>query len=61
MKKRVAIVTNGGLPSYYAHSINSIKHAEAFQELGYLVEVFTPLRIKEFFLLKKIDFYEHSF
>lgn len=59
MKKRVAIVTNGGLPSYNAHSINSIKHAEAFRELGYFVEVFTPLRIKEFFLLKKIDFYKH--
>lgn len=41
---KVAVVASGHIPSRWAHSINTVKHAQAFFELGYNVELITVLR-----------------
>jgi glycosyltransferase involved in cell wall biosynthesis len=44
---RIAIVSSGHIPSQWAHSINTVKHANAFREIGHEVELLTVMRLKE--------------
>ena len=57
MKKKIAIVCSGHVPSQFAHSINTVKHANAFFELGYNVELLTVQRFYEKKNLKKINIF----
>ena len=57
-KIKIAVVASGHIPSQFAHSINTIKHAEAFSELGYITEV---LSVKRFYENKYINQIENIF
>lgn len=52
---KVAVTIDGHIPSQYAHSINTVKHAYAFSQLGYEVEILSVLRYKEQQSLKTIS------
>jgi glycosyltransferase involved in cell wall biosynthesis len=52
---KIAIVSSAHVPSQYAHSINTVKHAAAFSKLGYAVELLCVQRYKETVYLKNID------
>lgn len=51
---KIQIVSAGDIPSLTAHSVNIIKHAKGFEDLGHYVKVFTVLRFFENILRKKI-------
>lgn len=53
-KKRIAVVSAGHIPSEWAHSINTMKHADGFSKLDYEVEVLSPERYEEYRLRKRI-------
>jgi glycosyltransferase involved in cell wall biosynthesis len=44
---KIAIILNGHVPSQWAHSINTVKHANAFLKLGYEVELLVVERYQE--------------
>tara|TARA_X000000950_G_scaffold215871_1_gene259802 strand:+ start:717 stop:1925 length:1209 start_codon:yes stop_codon:yes gene_type:complete len=52
---KIAVVSNGHIPSQWAHSINIVKHANAFSKLGHEIELLSVKRFKEDQLLKKIS------
>jgi glycosyltransferase involved in cell wall biosynthesis len=56
---KVAVVSSGNIPSMFANSINTIRHADAFQKLGHQVELYTVLRKNEKSFLKKINLQKH--
>jgi len=51
---KIAVVSSGNIPSNWANSINTTKHANGFWALGHKVEIFSPLRFYENKTLKKI-------
>lgn len=57
-KKRIAVVASGHIPSMWAHSINTVRHANAFKELGHQVELLSVGRYYEEKLSKNINFNE---
>ena len=50
---KIAIASNGHIPSQWAHSINTVKHANAFLKLGHEIELLSVKRFEEDQLLKK--------
>ena len=46
----IAVITSGDIPSYWAHSINSVKHAEGFHFMGHKCEILTVRRLKDIFM-----------
>ena len=52
---KIAIASSGHIPSQWAHSINIVKHANAFLKLGHEIELISVKRFKEDQLLKKIS------
>ena len=58
---KIAVASNGHIPSKYAHSINIMKHANAFFRLGHNVEILSVERYSENKFIKQIsnihDFY----
>ena len=52
---KIAIVAGGNIPSYWAHSINVMKHAQGFFKLNNEVEIFTIQRLQELKLRKKLE------
>ena len=58
---KIAIISTGHIPSYWAHSINVMKHANAFYKLNHEVEIITVQRLLEMKFRSKIgnihDFY----
>lgn len=44
---KIAVISSGDIPSQWAHSINTMKHAQGFYKLGYNVEVLTVERFLE--------------
>jgi glycosyltransferase involved in cell wall biosynthesis len=55
MQKRIAVVSSGHIPSEWAHSMNTMKHAEGFRDGGNHVEVFSVERYQERKKLGQID------
>jgi glycosyltransferase involved in cell wall biosynthesis len=51
---KIAIVSSGHIPSHFAHSINTVKHADAFAKLGHDVELLIVKRYQESKMLSKI-------
>ena len=49
---KIAVTSSGHIPSQHAHSINVVKHANAFVKLGYNVEL---LSVKRFYENKFIE------
>ena len=50
---KILIYSSGEIPSQRAHSINIIKHAQAFHDLNHKVEVYSKIRLlEEIFKLK---------
>jgi glycosyltransferase involved in cell wall biosynthesis len=52
---KIAVVCSGHIPSHYAHSINTVKHANAFAKLGHDVELLTVERYQEAKFNQEID------
>ena len=52
---KVAVVASGHIPSQWAHSINVMKHANAFRRLGHYVEVLSVKGYYEDKFLSRID------
>lgn len=52
---KIAIVSSNHIPSYFAHSINTVKHANAFSKLGHYVELLTVERSREADLRNEIN------
>tara|TARA_B100001093_G_scaffold427446_1_gene421795 strand:+ start:672 stop:1871 length:1200 start_codon:yes stop_codon:yes gene_type:complete len=52
---KIAVTSSGHIPSQYAHSINVVKHANAFVKLGYSVELLSVKRFYENEFIKEID------
>jgi len=46
-KIKIAVISSGHIPSQWAHSINTMKMANAFSKLGHNVEVLTVERYLE--------------
>lgn len=44
---KVAVVSSGNIPSQYANSINTVRHADGFQKNGHEVKIFTVMRQRE--------------
>lgn len=44
---RIAVISSGHIPSRWAHSITTVRMAEAFSELGHEVEILTVERLVE--------------
>ena len=58
---KIAVISSGNIPSQWAHSLNTMKHAEGFFKLGYNVEILTVERLleKKLKLQKNVlDFYD---
>lgn len=55
MLKKIAVVASGNIPSKWANSINTVRHANAFQELGYEVTLHSVLRLAQEREKKNID------
>lgn len=59
---KIAVISSGEIPSQWAHSINTMEHAQGFYKLGYDIEVLTVERFLETqmkFKLKNIqEFYD---
>lgn len=53
-KSKIAVISSGHIPSQWAHSITTMKMANAFLKLGYSVEVLTVERFLEKKNKKKI-------
>ena len=51
----IAVITSGDIPSYWAHSINTIKHAQGFFKLGHNVEILTVEHLLEKLIEKKFQ------
>ncbi len=51
---RIGLFTGGSIPSYYAHSFNVMKMANAFADIGHDVEVVTSNSFKTQLLKRKI-------
>lgn len=51
---KIAVISGAHIPSYWAHSINVMKHAQGFYNLNHEVEIFSVLRFKELILKSKI-------
>lgn len=56
---KIAIATSGNVPSMQANSINMIRHADAFKNLGHDVTFFSVLRKNEKVFLKGLDIFSH--
>ena len=58
---KIAVTSSGHIPSQHAHSINVVKHANAFVKLGYNVELLSVKRFYENKFIEEIadifDFY----
>ena len=58
---KIAVTSSGHRPSQHAHSINVVKHANAFVKLGYNIELLCVNRFQEDKFIKEIadifDFY----
>lgn len=58
---KIAVISSGNIPSQWAHSINTMKHAQGFYRLNHQVEVLTVQGIKELVMRLKLgeihDFY----
>lgn len=55
---KIAVISSGHIPSFWAHSINTVKHANAFHELGHHCEIFSPKRHLENQTLRQYNPYE---
>ena len=44
---KIAVISSGHIPSQWAHSINTVKHAFSFAQLGCDVELLTVERFSE--------------
>ena len=51
---KIFIVSFGNIPSQWAHSINTVKHAQGFYELGHRVKICTVKRLYEALFKVKI-------
>lgn len=51
---KIAVVASGHIPSDFAHSINTVKHADAFAKHGHNVEILTIERYQEKLFKKKL-------
>jgi glycosyltransferase involved in cell wall biosynthesis len=52
---KIAVISSGHIPSIWAHSINVMKHAGAFQRLGHQVEILTVERLLESRLRQQLE------
>ena len=57
-KRRIVVVASGHIPSAWAHSINTVRHAHAFKKLGHQVELLSVGRYVEEKLLENGDKWE---
>ncbi len=56
---KIAVVTEH-IPSMWAHSINTMKHAQGFYDLGHEVEILNIIRVNEaIYRFKVRDIHEH--
>ncbi len=51
---KISIASSGDIPSEWAHSINIVKHAQGFYDLGHQVKIQSVKRLYEAFLEFKI-------
>lgn len=51
---KISIASSGDIPSQWAHSINIVKHAQGFYDLGHQVNIYTVKRLYEDFIKFKI-------
>lgn len=51
---KISIASSGDIPSQWAHSINLVKHAQGFYDLGHQVKIHTVKRLYEDFMEFKI-------
>ncbi len=54
IRKKIAVISSGHIPSNWAHSINTVEAANGFYKANQDVELFSPLRWNEAKLLRKI-------
>ena len=58
--KKIAVLTGGYIPSYYAHTFSVMKMAQSFIDLGYYTEVIAPISFRQILWKRKIsDLYSH--
>ena len=56
---KIAVVSSGNIPSKWAHSINTVKHADAFNKLGHDVVLHSVIRFDQVCFMKTLgDFGE---
>lgn len=59
---KIAVISSENIPSQWAHSINTTKHAQGFFNLNHKVEILTVQGAKEFLMRVKLgniqDFYD---
>tara|TARA_A100001011_G_scaffold394823_1_gene488153 strand:+ start:1070 stop:2275 length:1206 start_codon:yes stop_codon:yes gene_type:complete len=56
---KVAVVSSGNIPSQYANSINTVRHADGFLKNGHEVKIFTVMRQREKKYLKGLNINSH--
>jgi glycosyltransferase involved in cell wall biosynthesis len=56
---KVAVVSSGNIPSQYANSINTVRHADGFLKNGHDVKIFTVVRQREKKYLKGLNINSH--
>ena len=47
---KIAVISEGDIPSQWAHSINTVNHANGFFNLGHNVEILVIKKYRQFFL-----------
>lgn len=59
-KLKIAVVASGNIPSLWANSINTVRHADAFSKLGHEVELLSvQRRLEQTFSLEDDDIWAH--
>ncbi len=53
-KMKIIIIVSGNIPSKYAHSIQVMKMAQGFTQLGHEVELIAPLTLRSYLNKRKI-------